>query len=259
MGVALTKYLANVKTAPVLAAGALLCASVFVSPAAWADDSLWGKTMNVIGLGGNGQSSQDSANPPQAAQPSLQAAPKPPQAAPKPVAAAPQPTAQAPQPTQEVAVTQVPGQNLLSDWFGLGRSGNSTAVQGASSLPSSAGPQQKAINPVSASVSPPPPPPPAPRAAPSMWDNLIGSVGVGNGAGMDSINYNDRPKLAVPKERNLPQPAPGAEPAATRGANSDALVKPPSDYLEKVRGSDGNVSGLRDSDMAKDKKIFGIF
>ena len=51
----------------------------------------------------------------------------------------------------------------------------------------------------------------------------------------------------------------GAAVSATRGANGDALIKPPGDYLEKVRGADGNVSGLRPSDQPSDKKFFGLF
>jgi hypothetical protein len=120
-----------------------------------------------------------------------------------------------------------------------------------------AGSPQKALTPV---APPPPPPPPVRAAEPSMWDKMLGSVGVGGGNALDTINYNERSKLAVPKQRQLPPPptAPG-EPPPTRAANSDYLVKPPADYLEKARGADGAVSGLRDSDEPKDKKFFGLF
>lgn len=262
VGVALTKILGKAKTAHLLAGGLLLGASVFVSAPASAEDSLWGKAMGAIGIGGNGQ--QDQAAPaapataPTANAPAVQAKPtasskaatparaEAPAAAPQPVASA----APAPEPQQ--------GSNMFSNWFGLGR-GNSEASTSLPPVQVNAPAQQKAINPVQTAA--PPPPPAAPRVGePSMWDKMLGSVGVGNGgASMDSINYNERPKLTVPKDRNLPQPAPGADPAATRAANSDYLIKPPSDYLEKARGADGNVSGLRSSDVPNDKKFFGLF
>jgi hypothetical protein len=119
----------------------------------------------------------------------------------------------------------------------------------------SAAMQQKAINPVSAPANSPP----APAAAPSMWDNMVGSIGFGPNSSTDKINYGDRPKLAVPKERNLPQPNAADEANGGRSGNSEALVKPPGDYLEKVKGADGNVSGLQDIDVPKDKKLFGLF
>jgi hypothetical protein len=240
----LTKDNSKYGGARLLAGGLFLCASVFVSPAARADDSLWGKTLNTLGLGGNGGPGQDSAKPVQAAAPAPAAAPQP---------AKPQQSA----PLQaSVAVTAEPaqqGQNLWSNWFSLGHGGDKNAA--SAQLPAA---PQKAINPVATPASPPPPPPPT-ASAPSMWDNMLGSVGLGTTSSLDSINYNERSKLAVPKERGLPQPNVAPDPAATRAANGDALIKPPGDYLEKVRGSDGNVSGLRDSDMPKDKKVFGIF
>lgn len=264
MGETLTKDLRKNRTAPLVAGGLLVCASVFVPPAAHADDSLWGKAMNAVGLGGNGAPGQDGASAPQPAPASPQAAPAP--AAPKPAQSAQKPPAGQPAQPKPVAasdtaatvgvqaVAPAENQNLLSNWFGLGRGGES-AGQGAAAPQASGGPQQKAINPVSAPASPPP----APAHSASMWDNMLGSVGLGGSNPTENVNYNERPKLTVPKERGLPQPNPGADPAATRSANSDALVKPPGDYLEKVKGADGNVSGLRDSDLSKDKKLFGLF
>jgi hypothetical protein len=37
------------------------------------------------------------------------------------------------------------------------------------------------------------------------------------------------------------------------------LTKPPGEYLQKVPGQDGQVSGLRDGDTSKEKKFFGLF
>jgi hypothetical protein len=92
-----------------------------------------------------------------------------------------------------------------------------------------------------------------------MWDNMLGSIGLNPTNPADGIYYSERPKLAVPKDRNLPSPNPAAESTGNRPANSEALVKPPGDYLVKVQGTDGKVSGLRDIDVPKDKKLFGLF
>lgn len=251
----LTNHTKHAKAKPLIAAGMLVCASVLVAPAARADDSLWSKAIGSIGLGGGAPSVPDNA--------------------PAPAAPAPQQNVQAPQPKQDVTssnpVRTVPqesvsqaapaqGPNLLTNWFGWGRSGDSAAQGAPTQQASAVAPTQKAISPTQA-VAPPPPPPPPPRTAePSMWDKMLGSVvGAGNGS-PDAINYNERPKLAVPKERALPPPPQvAAEPPPTRAANSDYLVKPPESYLEKVRGPDGVASGLRDSDLPKDKKFFGLF
>jgi hypothetical protein len=251
----LTNHVKNAKAKPLIAAGMMVCASVLVAPAARADDSLWSKAIGSIGLGGAASSAKDSA--PAA-----------------PTAPAPQQNVQAPQPKQDVtssnpvrsapqeSVSQAaPGQgpNLLTNWFGWGRGGETSAQGVSTQQASAAAPTQKAISPIQ-TVAPPPPPPPARAAEPSMWDKMLGSVGVAGGGSPDTINYNERPKLAVPKDRALP-PAPqvAGEPPPTRAANGDYLVKPPESYLEKVRGPDGVVSGLRDSDMPKDKKFFGLF
>jgi hypothetical protein len=253
----LTNRMKHAKASSLIAAGMTVCAFVLVAPAARADDSLWGKAIGSIGLGGNSQPAQDSA---------------PAQAAP-----APQPNVPAPQPKQNAKSTNVvppaapaaqesvsqaapaQGSNLLTNWFGWGR-GAETAPQGGSTQQANAAaPMQKAISPTQAVV--PPPPPPPPRAAePSMWDKMLGSVGGAGSGSPDTINYNERPKLAVPKERALPPPpAVAGDPPPTRAANGDYLIKPPESYLEKVRGPDGVASGLRDSDIPKDKKFFGLF
>ncbi len=71
--------------------------------------------------------------------------------------------------------------------------------------------------------------------------------------------YADRPKLNVPKALALPQPGPLAGAAGVRPSNPEDLIQPPGNYLEKVRGADGNVSGLQSGDISKDKKFFGLF
>lgn len=265
---ALTNHWKNAKATPLLAAGLMACASVLVAPEARADNSLWGKAMNSIGLGGGDQAAP-AATPP--ATPAV-ASPKPAASAPKPTAATPKANVQPQQPKQDAAnnnavvhpaapqanvappAPPAEGGNLLTNWFGWGRGGDSANSSGPA-------PTQKALAPIDV-VAPPPPPPAPPRASePSMWDKMLGSAGVGNGGvSMDSINYNERQKLAVPKDRVLPQPqAIGSEPPATRAANSDYLIKPPADYMEKAKGADGTVSGLRDVDQPKDKKFFGLF
>ncbi|WP_298427552.1 hypothetical protein [Rhodoblastus sp.] len=262
MGYALTK---QARRTSLLASGLLVCASLFVAQAARADDSLWGKAMGAIGLGGAGQTAPDAANPPPAAQP---AAPAPQQAAPaavqpkaksssrnpaRPVAEAapPAPVASAPPPAEN--------QNLLTNWFGWGRRDDQSAAGDQVGAPTQAAAQRKAINPVSATDAPAYAEAPS-GAGPSMWDKMFGSIGLQTKNVADTINYSERPKLTVPKERSLPGPAQaGSDPAPTRPANTNALVRPPGDYLEKVRGPDGNVSGLRDGDIPKDKKLFGMF
>lgn len=257
MGVALAKIIGNGKAASRLAGGVVVCASLFVAAPALADDSLWGKAMGAIGMGGSSQPAP-AAPAPAVTAPQPKTAASSGSAAPTKVDA---PVANNPsQGSVEVAATPAPAQgNLFSNWFGLGRGNNDSANLPPVQVNAPAQPQ-KAINPVQTVA--PPPPPPVPRATESsMWDKMLGSVGVGNGGtSMDSINYNERPKLAVPKERTLPQPPQTtAEAPATRGANGDALIKPPGDYLEKVRGADGNVSGLRPGDQPGDKKFFGLF
>jgi hypothetical protein len=37
------------------------------------------------------------------------------------------------------------------------------------------------------------------------------------------------------------------------------LTKPPAEYTEKVLGADGQVSGLKESDVAKEKKFLNFF
>jgi hypothetical protein len=212
-----------------LAGGLLACALLFVAPTARADDSLWGKAMNSVGLGGNGSSGQGAAGPQPAAPP------------PQPV-----PAAQAAPATPAAA----PGdnQNLLSNFFGWGRHNDAQPASQAAVQP-----QGKALTPVQA------PPAPAPASEPGVWDRMLGNVGLNTNNPADNITYAERPKLNVPKARALPPPAPLAGEAGVRPSNPKDLVEPPDNYLEKVRGADGNVSGLRSGDISKDKKFFGLF
>jgi hypothetical protein len=64
--VALTNESRKCGIVPLLAGSLLVCASILVSPAARADDSLWGKAMSTLGVGGNGQAAPDSASAPPA-------------------------------------------------------------------------------------------------------------------------------------------------------------------------------------------------
>jgi hypothetical protein len=98
-----------------------------------------------------------------------------------------------------------------------------------------------------------------PAQAPGMFDKVMGTVGLGAGDAA-GIDYTERPKLAVPQQRALPSPNPAPERHVTRPAgNDEALTKPPGQYLQKVTGEDGQVSGLRDSDTPKEKKFLGLF
>jgi hypothetical protein len=105
---------------------------------------------------------------------------------------------------------------------------------------------------------------PAPVAVapqkPGMFDNVLGVIGIGGPKPSDTIDYSERPKLAVPQQRVLPPPrdSGGPRPIA-KNPESEALIKPPAEYMEKVRGADGEISGLKDGDFAKDKKFFGLF
>ncbi len=105
---------------------------------------------------------------------------------------------------------------------------------------------------------------PAPVAAaepqkPGMFDGVLKTVGFGVKPS-ESIDYSERPKLAVPQQRVLPPPQDGggARQVAKRPEN-EALTKPPAEYTEKVRGADGQVSGLKESDVAKEKKFLNFF
>ncbi len=120
MGEAVTEHARRRKIAPWTAGGMLACALLLVAPTARADDSLWGKAMNTIGLGGNGASNQGAPAQQPAAPAQQPVAP-----APQPAAPAPQPAALAPQPApaaQAAPAAAAPGdnQNLLPNFFGWG-------------------------------------------------------------------------------------------------------------------------------------------
>jgi hypothetical protein len=248
VGLALREHARRWNPAPWTAGGLLACALLLVAPTARADDSLWGKAMNTIGLGGNGASNQGAAGQQPAAP-----APQPVAPAPQPAARAPQPIAPAPQPApaaQAAPAAAAPGdnQNLLPNFFGWGHHNDSRPTNQAAIQP-----QGKALTPVET------PPAPAPASEPGLWDRMLGNVGLNAGNPANDISYADRPKLNVPKARALPQPGPLAGPAGVRPSNPEDLVQPPGGYLEKVRGADGNVSGLKQGDISKDKKFFGLF
>ncbi len=95
---------------------------------------------------------------------------------------------------------------------------------------------------------------------PGMFDNVLKTVGLGGAKPMDTIDYSERPKLAVPQQRTLPPPQESGGPRqVAKRPESEALTKPPAEYTEKVRGADGQVSGLKESDVAKEKKFLNFF
>jgi pyruvate/2-oxoglutarate dehydrogenase complex dihydrolipoamide acyltransferase (E2) component len=253
VGEALTEHARRRTLAPSTAGGLLACALLLIPLTARADDSLWGKALNTIGLGGNGSGNQGAAVQ-QPAAPAPQLAPATPAPQPAPAAQAPQlvPAAQAPQPAS-AALAAPPrasgdNQNILPDFFGWGRHGaaqpsNQAAIQ----------PQGKALTPVEA------PQAPAPASEPGLWDRMLGNVGLNTSNATNNIYYADRPKLNIPKARSLPQPAPVATQTGVRPTNPEDLLQPPTGYLEKVRGADGATTGLRSGDISKDKKFFGMF
>jgi hypothetical protein len=103
------------------------------------------------------------------------------------------------------------------------------------------------------------PQPAAAAPSPGLFDNVLGKVGFGAKTDPTSIDYSERQKLAVPQTRDLPPPRPQPERQVTRSGGDEALTKPPGEYLQKVPGQDGQVSGLREGDMSKEKKFFGLF
>jgi len=97
------------------------------------------------------------------------------------------------------------------------------------------------------------------RADGNMFTSVINSVGLGGKDPASDIDYRERPKLAVPQTRDLPPPKPSVERRAVQPAENEVLTQPPSAYLDKVRGQDGQVSGLKPGDEKKDKWFFGLF
>jgi hypothetical protein len=153
----------------------------------------------------------------------------------------------------------------------VGLGGNKAAPQQAAPQPVQAPVQASQATPMKPQASPAAPPPvqaaqPAQPAAqpaaqsPGLFDNVLGKVGFGAKTDPSSIDYSERQKLAVPQTRDLPPPRPQPERTVTRSAERDeALTKPPGEYLQKVPGQDGQISGLRDGDTSKEKKFFGLF
>jgi hypothetical protein len=139
-------------------------------------------------------------------------------------------------------------------------SGNSVEIAPVQATPAKASPAQAAptqasptqASPVSAPVAVAP-------SKPGMFDNVLGVIGIGGPKPTESIDYSERPKLAVPQQRVLPAPRETGPRPIARNPENEALTKPPTEYTEKVRGADGQVSGLKDGDQANDKKFFGLF
>lgn len=104
---------------------------------------------------------------------------------------------------------------------------------------------------------------PAPAQAssqsPGFFDNVLGKVGLGAAEDPNAIDYSERRKLAVPQQRTLPPPAPTPERKVARPGDEESLTKPPADYVQKAVGADGQATGLRDGDLGKEKKFFGLF
>ena len=123
--------------------------------------------------------------------------------------------------------------------------------------PSHASPSQAA--PVQASPAPAPAPVAVAAPKPGMFDNVLGVIGIGGPKPSETIDYGERPKLAVPQQRVLPPPRESGPRPIARNPENEALTKPPAEYTEKVRGADGQISGLKDGDYANDKKFFGLF
>lgn len=118
----------------------------------------------------------------------------------------------------------------------------------------------KEAKPASASTAAPAPAPaaltPPPTAAPSPPGWLDRALGGGDETTPD---YSERPKLAVPQNRDaLPDPRPAEERRVQRPANAETLTRPPAGYTEKVQGADGKVSGFTDQDEGK-KGFFNWF
>jgi hypothetical protein len=110
------------------------------------------------------------------------------------------------------------------------------------SAPSSANApgQAAAPNPAPVAVAPP--------SQPSWLDRIPGF-----GGGNEPIpDYSERPKLAVPPNRDaLPPPRPVDERRVQAPPNAAALTRPPPGFTEKVRGPDGKVSGFTEQDEGK--------
>jgi hypothetical protein len=236
-------------------AGALLLswALLAASPVLAEEPSLWDKMANTVGLGGNKPAPQPVAPQPAQAPQALQTAPQALQTAPQALQTAPQASQTAPAPAQapQATLTAQPAAQSPSLWdkmantVGLG--GNKPAPQPAQASPTAPVPQAaQAAQPAAQS--------------PGMFDNVLGKVGFGAKTDPTSIDYSERQKLAVPQTRDLPAPRPQPERQAAKSAGGgEALTKPPGEYLQKVTGQDGQVSGLRDGDTSKEKKFFGLF
>jgi hypothetical protein len=94
---------------------------------------------------------------------------------------------------------------------------------------------------------------------PNALGRAMNSAGLTGEPGPSKIDYSERPKLVVPAQRDLPPPREGGERQPTLHPDQRALINPPPEYLQKMRGPDGQVSGVREGDIPKEKKFFGLF
>jgi hypothetical protein len=141
-------------------------------------------------------------------------------------------------------------------------SGNSVEIAPVQATPAKAAPAQAApaqAAPVQAAPASAPVPVAVAPQKPGMFDNILGVVGIGGPKPSEAIDYSERPKLAVPQQRVLPPPRESGPRPIARNPENEALTKPPAEYTEKVRGADGQISGLKDGDFANDKRFFGLF
>ncbi len=101
--------------------------------------------------------------------------------------------------------------------------------------------------------------PPTAVEEPGMFGRAMNSIGLDSQPVSNKIDYSERPKIVVPAQRDLPPPREGAQRQPTAHPDERALVNPPPEYLEKMRGADGQVSGVKEGDIPKEKKFFGMF
>ena len=251
-----------------------------------AEDSLWDKAVNAVGMG----DAKPAPAQPQAAQPAPDPAQKTKKKQ-KPVAAAaavepssldlpakpgakpakPQAPAQAqaaPQAQPQAAAEPDRPRGLINQFM------NPTPAEIAADKAEEGQPPRGVINrmfsddpaPVRPQAAAQPPAAaaqqssaaaPAQRGEPSVWRKPADALGLTAPSVASTIDYSERPKLKVPGSPDLPPPAPMPE-RQVNNIDETTLTKPKGDLLEKVRGADGQVSGFRDGDEGK-KKFLNFF
>jgi hypothetical protein len=93
---------------------------------------------------------------------------------------------------------------------------------------------------------------------PNALGRAMSSVGLTGDPAPTKIDYSERPKLVVPAQRDLPPPREGVERQPAARPEARTLVNPPPEYLQKMRGADGKVSGIKEGDVPKGKSFFGL-